>query len=464
MILAPAGSLRESVCEADKFLVATQTLQSSEALETGGKAQTPRRLSPAVQILAFFLLLFLALAALSKWSALVDLQGDRLNHSVNQAEFEDYVAFYAAGELVREGHGADLYDTDIIAGKEHEVMGRPVGGTGSLGFFNPPFVALFFAPITLLPVEEAGVALFVVNSLLVLWSLLALRQMLGIKDFIPTLLFSLGGLSLQSVFWLVGHGQFSMLLFLGFLGFFWFQRQGKPGRSGLALSLLLFKPQMAILPVLVLLWRRDWSALTSFGSVTAVLVALSVAVSGPSVLWDYPRFALSSTGWEQELGINVERMYGWNGLFATIVANHSPLHIGLTVVATVATAALVVRGLSSVHPSSSRFALGCGALVAGAILVNPHVYLQDLVLAALVIAFGFLGSRELRWSGALWAGAAGLLWLALENSDRFLDELSVNVVSIFLIGLLALLVWRAVATDQSATDLKRNNRALPEAA
>ncbi len=161
-----------------------------------------------------------------------------------------------------------------------------------------------------------------------------------------------------------------MLLVLGFLGFFWFQRQGKPMHSGLALALLLIKPQMAVLPVLVLLWRRDWPALTSFSSVAAALVVVSIAVSGPSALWEYPSFALSSTGWDMEHGINVERMYGWNGLFAVFLPNHSLPHLALTTIATLVTVGLVLRAFSNVGPASSQFALAFGAMIAGSILIN----------------------------------------------------------------------------------------------
>ena len=424
-----------------------------------------RSMSLPLQVVGFLLLAFLMLAVMSKWTALFDLQADRLNHTVNQAEFEDYVAFYAAGKLVAEGRGADLYETEVLAAKEREVMGRPVGGTGSLGFFNPPFVALFFAPFTLLPVGEAGVALFLVNSVLVLGVTGGIRRMLNIEGPIPSLLFALAALSLQSVFWLVAHGQFSMWLFLGFLYFFWFQQQGRPALSGFALTLLLVKPQMAILPALVLLWKKDWRALASFSSVTVLLVVGSIAVSGTSVLWEYPSFALNSTGWERELGINVERMYGWNGLFATIVANHSPVHIMLTASATVATVGLVLWGFSSVQPSSSRFALACAALVAGAILVNPHVYLQDMVLGALIVVLGFLGSRELSWPGFFWVGAAAFLWLVQEYSDKLLDEFSLNLLSICLIGLLLFLVRGARASvDQSSGKSGRSLTVQPEAA
>ena len=397
-----------------------------------------RPLFAVVAVLAIFLLL---LAAFSNAKVLLDSQRQRLDGISAQAGFDDYLAFYAAGELVLEGRGGDLYDIAAIGAKEEEVAGRPVGGTGSLGFFNPPFVALLFAPLALLPVGVAGVVLFVINCSLVLGVTTALRRMLNIHGVIPAFLAVLGAISLNSVFWLIGHGQLSMLLVTGFLGFFWFQRQGRPELSGVALALLLVKPQMAVLPILVLLWRRDWRALTSFSSIATALVLVSIVVSGPAVLVEYPSFALSSTGWDMEHGVNVERMFGWNGLFANYLSNHSTPHLALTTLATIATVGVVLRSFGRARPASSQFALAFGAMVAGAILINPHIYMQDLVLMVLIVVAGYLETRELGWPVSVWAGISATVWVIQETTDRIFNVAALNGSSLLLIGLLLALVW-----------------------
>ena len=134
---------------------------------------------------------------------MVDLQWTRFDGTVAQGQFEDHVAFYSAGKLVLDGNGSDIYDIDVLAATEQEVMGRPVGGTGSLGFFNPPFVAAVFAPLTLLSVEMAGVVLFAINVGLVLGVTTVLRRMLNLRGIVPGIFAMVVALSLNSVFWLM---------------------------------------------------------------------------------------------------------------------------------------------------------------------------------------------------------------------------------------------------------------------
>ena len=213
-------------------------------------------------------------------TTLLDLQSDRLDGTVAQGQFEDYIAFYSAGALVLEGKGSEIYDIDVLAAKEHEIMGREVGGTGTLAFFNPPFVALFFAPLALLPVGTAGLVLLILNLALVVIAGAVLHSHLRITNRWMSAAFWLAVASFESVFWLVGHNQLSMFLVLGFLGFYTFQRQEKPLLSGLALALLLVKPQAALLILVILVWKAQWQALASFSAVAIALVMASVAVSG----------------------------------------------------------------------------------------------------------------------------------------------------------------------------------------
>src|SRR5688572_10608708 len=94
--------------------------------------------------------------AVDSASYAVDIYDIRLNdRDYTNGPTEDYVVFYAAGGLVREGRGADLYDIEAIVAAEHDAMGRPVGGTGRLAFFNPAFVAAIWAPLSGLAIDDA---------------------------------------------------------------------------------------------------------------------------------------------------------------------------------------------------------------------------------------------------------------------------------------------------------------------
>jgi Glycosyltransferase family 87 len=387
-------------------------------------------------------ILYLVLAVASRWQNLIELQIDRVQGTAEQGPVEDYIAFYTAGRLVLDGRGESVYDLDVIAEREHEMFGRDVGGTGRLGFFNPPFVAVIFAPLALLPPNLESPLLLILNGVLVLAAGVILQRLLKLRGLLPSTALWLTILSLYSVYWTLVHGQLSMFILLGFLGFFGLQREGKPRLSGLALALLLIKPQMAVVPVLVLLYKRRWTELTAFGTVALGLVAVSVAISGPSILWEYPKFALNASEWERTFAWQVQRMYGLNGLLATVIDKHSTIHFVLTGVASVATIALAVSAFRGPwKPASTAFPLGVAGMVAASVLINPHIWMQDMVLVGLVAALGLINWRERERTAGVWVSIAVLVWTTQWISFRVEDLYGVNLQTPLLIATFAYLLW-----------------------
>ena len=385
-------------------------------------------------------------------ATLVDLQADRFDGTVAQGQFEDYVAFYAAGELVRQGRGGDIYDIDALAATEREIMSREVGGTGVLAFFNPPFVALFFAPLTLVSVATAGLVLMLGNIVLVAVAAFILHRQLEIRERWVSLAFWLAVVSFESVFWLVAHNQLSMFLVFGFLGFFVLQKQGKLGLSGLALSLLLVKPQAALLIFVVLIWKRQWAALGSFSVVAVTLVLASIAVAGPSALWEYPQFLAQSTSWEGSRGVDTQGMYGWNGFISTLTSYGGTTHLLATAVASLGILGAIAYSLRGRwQPSSDSFPLIIGVLALGSLLLNPHAYLQDTVLIALVLVLGLLAWRTHAKGLALWIALSITAWFLVSRTMELQAESNLNLLTPFAATLFLVMAGSAMIRGSSET-------------
>lgn len=74
-------------------------------------------------------------------------------------------------------------------------------------------------------------------------------------------------------------------------------------------------------------------------------------------------------------------------------------------------------------------------------MINPHIYMQDLVLMVLIVVAGYLGTRELGWPVSVWAGISATVWVIQETTDRIFNVTALNGSSLLLIGLLLALVW-----------------------
>src|SRR5579884_1433216 len=108
----------------------------------------------------------------------------------------DFLPVYAAGELIRQGGAARLYDIEPMAAIERRVAADanlepdPLYGP----FLNPPFFALAYVPFAAMPYRQAAVAWLGLNFLLLagavflLWRMLPADRIRRDKWLVPLLL------------------------------------------------------------------------------------------------------------------------------------------------------------------------------------------------------------------------------------------------------------------------------------
>ena len=322
---------------------------------------------------------------------------------------EDFVAFYAAGSLVRDGLANSIYQPEVVAQAEEALLGRPAGRYGGLAFMNPPFVAGLFQPLTELSYGKAQAVWFAVSILVVVASIALLWPDLQKLRRPWAFVFALAALASFPVFNSLLYGQLSSLVLLSWVLSYRLYRRGHEAQSGLALAAALIKPQLAVVPVLYLLATGRWRTLGGFAGGAAALAGLSVALAGPQVVFiTYPTFLLDSLAWREEFGVNRIDMFGWNSFFIRVLpSTDAALRLLLTIALSAATllAAIVVwrrrRSLEELWAPTL-------ALAAATILVSPHVHTHDLQILMLPAALLAVQRRD-----ALSIAASGLLLFAV---------------------------------------------------
>lgn len=339
---------------------------------------------------------------------------------------DDFGVFFSAARLIADGRGDELYDRDAIHEQEARVYERPREQVPLLPYFNPPPFAAALVPLTGLSVGTAA-ALYLAVSLLLLAAgvLLLLRGSSAASTGTWLALATL--FAFQSVYDTIFHGQLSFLLLFLFAASFTAFASGRERLAGALLGLLLIKPNYALVALLPLLWKRRREALIGFGAVATVWAAVSLAVSGPAILWNYPQFLREAAGWDDTNGITIVAMFGWNALVRLHVGpgrmDAVNLWSGLLAVATVALLLWAWKGpwAADRRTLAPRYS----ALALAAMLVNPHVYRQDVMLA-LVPAFLLLGCVRGVARAALGAFFFGG-WLLFMYHFVLMRELGINV-------------------------------------
>jgi hypothetical protein len=193
----------------------------------------------------------------------------------------DFSGLYTGGKIVASGNGGNLYD---LATQERVEGAFTVRGhsTGFLSFTpHAPPEALFFAPLTAFPYSTAAWIWWVCNLLLGYFVLFLLRlhlprldtrldlAMLALGCFLPLLAAEC-------------QGQNSVLTLLLFTVCFINLARGRPWMAGSALALTTYKPQLALVMIVILAItsERRWRILAGFLQTCIGLVALSVALVG----------------------------------------------------------------------------------------------------------------------------------------------------------------------------------------
>ena len=308
----------------------------------------------------------------------------------------DFSVALVAGQLVRDGHGAQLYDQAFEHARHASLL--PGGVTFNLPYISPPVTALLALPATLLDPGAAyrvwsllqlgalGVALWMVYRVAPWPASVGRRARLAVV--------ALAAASPATLVLLL-MGQWDGLIALGLAVAYVSWRHDRPGTAGfaLALALSLTKPHLGLGLAAFLLARRDGRAIAGAAAGVAIAVGLSLGTSGLAGLGGFAGAldgALTNTPPQSTLGLS--------GLVSSWIGS-GPATAALVGVGSIA--ALVgaaVLGLRSRRPGGLELALG-GA-VALSLLIAPHLLAHDLVLLAPPMvwvaawALGFAAARD----------------------------------------------------------------------
>ena len=284
----------------------------------------------------------------------------------------DFVNVWSAGRLVLDGHPAQAYDWDIQKQVQVAVLGQSYDGNFAW-HYPPPF--LFVAAV---------LAHFPYAVAYVGWAAASLVPYLAVMRAIVGRSFGLLlALAFPVVFTnaLVGQNGF---LTASLIGGTLYLMPTRPVLSGICLGLLSYKPQYGLLFPLVLIAASQWKVFFTAGSVTILMASLSWLAFG-SESWQaffhwMPMFsqAFLTEGrapWGKMQSIfALVRYFGGTEQLAWVFQ-----WIMSGAVAVVL--ALMWRSRVISYP------LKAASLAAGALLITPYLFLYDLMVLAIPVAF-----------------------------------------------------------------------------
>jgi hypothetical protein len=296
----------------------------------------------------------------------------------------DYLAHWTGGKLLLKGDMGHLYDPSV----QLELQRGVIGGSTSLSWFvSPPFTAVLYAPLALLPYPlSAGV--WIISSTAMLVGALAL-----LRPMLPRLSRQNWGLVIlvlaasQPVFELIGGGQDSALSVLLWVSGIRLLTQKRDWAAGVVFALGLFKPQLFILAPVVLLLQHRIRALGAWVVTTSGLALASAALVGPAGIKTWLSLPFTQLYQVQVQEGQASKMQGLPSLLVTLFPTEISgiAQIVGMVIAIVLMAGFVLAVRSAPAPSINEVWAFAAVTT---VLASPHLVIYDLVLA--VPAFLYL--------------------------------------------------------------------------
>jgi len=312
--------------------------------------------------------------------------------------YPDFTIFYSAGKILREGLGTELYDETTQYRVQQEFAAGVSIRQGPLPYNHPPFEALLFVPFTYLPYFSAYLLWNVIN-LLILCSLpLLLRQHIPLIGSASRAFWLLAALAFFPVFVTLLQGQDTIILLLLLALMFISLRKKADFSAGVWLGLGLFRFQVIMALVALLLLNRKWKAIAGFLSAGFVLAVISIVLIGAKGAANYPSYLWLAEKQMQHGASIVSDMPNLRGFIETV--------LGQTVSNTT---------LNSLIAISSIALLAFSLAIIVAILVSYHSLAHDLSVLFLpgLLIINCLRAGETRaWRRVALLGPMLLLFLS----------------------------------------------------
>ena len=330
----------------------------------------------------------------------------------------DWTLFWAQSMALRAGAGAGIYDTaqiNLYLQTLAPYYGGPSANLTGWPQPYPPWFAAAMVPFTL-PPPPIGFALWLGVSVLA-----ALFLAYRVWQFLPQLGrigAALAVLAAIPVSWGLFMGQPAVLLAVCVSEMFISFKARRDFRAGLWLSVLLLKPQYALLFGLFILWKQRWHAMAGAVVGGLAFVLLAVFTTGVAGLLRFPAMLGQLSDLRSEVA-GPTLMMNWR---AIVLFARPGIHeeVGLILVwalslLTMLASLLLWRG--EWDPEAPTFGPRFCALSVAALVGSYHSHLHGAALLIVPLAAAWaaptftLPTRLMVWA-AVYAPTLIVLWVA----------------------------------------------------
>lgn len=320
----------------------------------------------------------------------VDFATPGLFDRAGNIKFQDFLPFYISAKLVSQHHASEIYDRQSQSKELERIAGKTTHVR--IPFLYAPQVALLFVPLANLSFPVAA-GIWVALSLLIYFACVYAfwRCCPNLRPYGP--LTVLAAIAFPPLFHFFVRGQFSAIPLACFTFAFLALRANQSMLAGITLGFLIAKPQFLLAIPLILLLAQAWKMLAGLVLSSIAQLAFARLYFSADVMHGYFNVLLHPSNWltTAELSHAPIQMHSLRA-FWTLLLPWPTIALALYALTSIAALAIAVV----IWKSSSPMPLKFSALMLAAILVNPHLFVYDLLalIPALLLLIDWTLSNE----------------------------------------------------------------------
>lgn len=343
----------------------------------------------------------------------------------------DFLAFYSAGKFYLTDRITELYNFHAQYLFQQSII-APLQFNTLYAYINPPFMAVFFSLFSMGSYLTGLILWWGFGLFLVLLAILILRsERSELKEYSFARLFLTCFLFFPTLAWFT-YGQSTPISLVLYVAIFVMLRRNKDMLAGIALGLLLYKPQLAIAISLVLLIKRRWRAIIG-GVLGAGIWIVTGFLTSPLAMKNYvkimpllqnvlrlnPDINATATAFlfDNKVDLNyrtwgINSFFGFSSLLLDNIwrAGADLLSMFLFICGLISVAIIWV--FTKWEPGTRTWDMTMAGTIALGLLLSPHLFIYDLML--LLLPLGIVWSYYIGGTkGRPLDGGSLLFWSAL---------------------------------------------------
>ena len=366
-------------------------------------------------------------------------------HLKDSSSSSDFMGFYTAGTLLKQGLGSQLYDESAQMACQRRLFGRMVPVDV---YDHPPFETLIYWPLAYLPYRAAYLLWDLLSLIMLGWSLYLLKPYVGNFDTESRLTLTLA--VLYPLISTLREGQNEILLLLTCVGAFICLKKGREYAAGWALGAGLFRFQFILPLLLVFLALKRWRIILGSAVAGVLLGLLSLALLGGAGIRNYLELLLRLAK-RDAFPTLVPAMPNLRGFIDVLLAGRlAPLH--LTILVAVGSLTLLAWPIVKWrrwgwNPGAKVFDISFSLSMVVSVMISYHSLIHSL-LVLILPALLLLDQAARVQQGGLGRWRAILPLLALFVMAVYLNAAGNNELSF----LFAPVLWFAFAIAAQIPD------------